>query len=49
MNEWMGEWVKILSLSDSLLQTRKIQVNVLNSTCQTISVWKLLQIENFNG
>ena len=35
--------------SHSVLETKKLQATVLNSTCWTISVCKLLQIVNFDG
>ena len=40
-------WTLIL-LSDSVLQTKKLQAKVWNSTCRTISVCKLLQNVNFD-
>ena len=38
-----------ISLSDSVLETKKLQAEVLNSTCRTIQVFKLLQNVNFDG
>ena len=41
-------WLNI-SLSDSFLETTKLQAKVLNSTCRNISVCKLLQNVKFDG
>ena len=38
-----------ISLSDSVLETKRLQAKELNSTCRTISVSKQLQIVNFDG
>ena len=38
-----------ISLSDSVLETKKLQAEVLNSTCRNIQVFKLLQNGNFDG
>ena len=38
-----------ISLSDSVLETKKLQAEVLNSTCRNIQVFKLLQNVNFDG
>ena len=38
-----------ISPQDSVLETKKLQAKVLNSTCQTILVCKLSQIVNFDG
>ena len=38
-----------ISLSDSVLETKKLQAKVLNLTCRTILVCKLLQNMNFDG
>ena len=38
-----------ISLSDSVLETKKLQAGVLNSTCWNIQVFKLLQNGNFDG
>ena len=40
---------KIISLSDSVLETKKLQAEVLNSTCRNIKDFKLLQNVNFDG
>ena len=38
-----------ISLSDPVLETKKLQAKVLNSTCRAILVCKLLQNMNFDG
>ena len=38
-----------ISLSDSVLETKRLQAEVLNSTCRTVQVFKLLQNVNFDG
>ena len=38
-----------ISLSDSVLETKKLLAEVLNSTCRNIQVFKLLQNVNFDG
>ena len=38
-----------ISLSDPVLETKRLQAKELNSTCRTISVSKLLQNVNFDG
>ena len=38
-----------ISLSDSVLETKKLQAEVLDSTCRNIQVFKLLQNVNFDG
>ena len=38
-----------ISPQDSVLETKKLQAKVLNSTCRTILVCKLSQIVNFDG
>ena len=45
----MGRISLNISLSDSVLETKKLQAKVLNSTCRTILVCKLLQNMNFDG
>ena len=41
-------WVSLkISLSDSVLETKKLQVKVSNLTCQTISICKQLHVVNF--
>ena len=38
-----------ISVSDSVLETKKLQAEVLNLTCRNIQVFKLLQNVNFDG
>ena len=38
-----------ISFSDSVLETKKLQEKVLNSTYRTILVWKVLQNVNFDA
>ena len=38
-----------ISLSDPVLETKKLQAKVLNLTCQAILVCKLLQNMTFDG
>ena len=38
-----------ISLSESVLETKKLQTKVLNSTCRTVSVCKLLHNVNYGG
>ena len=45
----MGKISLNISLSDSVLETKKIQAKVLNSTCRIILVCKILQNMNFDG
>ena len=43
-------WVSLnISLLDSVLETKKLQAQVLNSTCRNIQVFNLLQNVNFDG
>ena len=45
----MGRISLNISLSDPVLETKKLQAKVLNSTCRAILVCKLLQNMNFDG
>ena len=48
--ELQFSWISLnISLSDSVLDTEKLQVKVSNLTCQTISIFKQLYVVNFDG